>query len=69
MVCLTNARGHRLAEPILYYFTLPNYLNHSTTFSKYSYHSSKTLKWVPLIFQQQYKYILKEEKKLKSNQK
>jgi len=32
-----------------YYFTLLNYLNHSTTFFKYPYYSSKTLKWVQLI--------------------
>ena len=32
----------------LYYFILFNYLNHSFTFNKYSYHLSKTLKWVSL---------------------
>lgn len=30
-----------------YYFTFFNYLNHSNTFFKYPYYSSKTLNWVP----------------------
>jgi hypothetical protein len=33
----------------LYYFTFFHSLNHSTNFSKYQYHSSKNLNWVPLI--------------------
>jgi len=36
---------------LLYYCTLFNYLNHSTTFFKYVYNFSKTLKWVTLISQ------------------
>jgi hypothetical protein len=46
---------HKWTPPnILYYFTFFNSLNYSTIFSKYQYHPSKSINWVPLIPQYHY---------------